>query len=74
MSENAWEWCPDWGGSYDSDQLIDPAGPKDGKKKIYRGGSWFNRPSTVRSANRNGHEPDMKGANAGWRLVLQVQQ
>ena len=74
MSGNVWEWCSDWRGPYEADQLIDPTGPRDGKKKIYRGGSWFNKPSTLRSANRNGHEPDMSGTNAGLRLVLQVQQ
>ena len=74
MSGNVWEWCSDWRGPYRADRLIDPTGPGEGKKKIYRGGSWFNKPSTLRSANRNGHEPDMRGTNAGLRLVLQVQR
>ncbi|NER83830.1 MAG: formylglycine-generating enzyme family protein [Leptolyngbya sp. SIO1D8] len=73
MSGNVWEWCSDWRGPYDTDQLTDPTGPRDGQKKVYRGGSWFNKPATLRSANRNGHEPDMRGTNAGLRLVLQAE-
>ncbi|MFW5759522.1 MAG: formylglycine-generating enzyme family protein [Cyclobacteriaceae bacterium] len=72
MSGNVWEWCSDWRGPYNPADTLDPVGPPDGTKKIYRGGSWFNKPSTLRSANRHGHEPDVKGTNAGLRLVLEI--
>ena len=74
MSGNVWEWCQDWRSSaYDSTDLVDPKGNKEGKKKIYRGGSWFNKPATLRSANRNGHEPDTGGGpNSGLRLVMEL--
>ena len=73
MSGNVWEWCSDWRGAYDVADTINPQGPAKGKKKIYRGGSWFNKPSTLRSANRNGHEPNVRGTNAGLRLVLKAE-
>ena len=72
MSGNVWEWCQDWRGAYQENDTIDPGGAASGTKKIYRGGSWFNRPSTLRSANRNGHEPDVTGTNSGMRLVLEI--
>jgi len=71
MSGNVWEWCSDWRGPYIANDTIDPNGPAEGKRKIYRGGSWFNKPSTLRSANRHGHEPEVRGTNAGLRLVLE---
>jgi formylglycine-generating enzyme required for sulfatase activity len=72
MSGNVWEWCSDWRGPYEVLDTKDPTGHPEGTKKIYRGGSWFNKPSTLRSANRNGHEPDIRGSNAGLRLVMEL--
>jgi len=72
MSGNVWEWCSDWRGPYNPSDTINPSGPLEGTKKIYRGGSWFNKPSTLRSANRHSHEPDVRGTNAGLRLVLEI--
>lgn len=40
-----------------------------GKRKIYRGGSWFNEPEALRPENRHGHEPNQVFTNAGLRLV-----
>lgn len=69
---NVWEWCSDW---YDKDYyqhspLDNPKGPKTGKKKVMRGGSWFTAPRSLRSANRRGFEPDMALEDSGFRLVV----
>lgn len=72
MSGNVWEWCSDWRGPYQDGDTLDPIGPQSGKSKIYRGGSWFNEPAALRSANRHGHPPDTRWTNAGLRLVLEV--
>lgn len=73
MSGNMWEWCSDWREPYLPVDTINPTGQASGTSKIYRGGSWFNKPATLRSANRNGHEPDTKGTNSGFRIVLEVE-
>jgi formylglycine-generating enzyme required for sulfatase activity len=48
-------------------------GPVKGERKVYRGGSWFNAPSTLRSANRHKHPTDEPFTNAGVRLVREVE-
>ncbi len=70
---NVWEWtCSEYESSYDD---------KDGKEKkcansggggsirVSRGGSWFNFPAIVRSANRNGYEPGVRSGALGFRLL-----
>src|SRR5271165_1301985 len=43
MEGNVAEWVSDWYGHeyYDESPLADPAGPKTGSYKVYRGGSWL---------------------------------
>ena len=50
-----------------SGSATDPCGASSGSKRVFRGGSWLNRASYFRSANRS-NAPD----NLGFRpLVLQ---
>lgn len=38
-------------------------------RPVLRGGSWNNKPSNVRSANRNRNNADNRNNNIGFRLV-----
>jgi formylglycine-generating enzyme required for sulfatase activity len=40
MHGNVREWCQDWYGDYPTGQVTDPAGPKAGKTRVFRGGSF----------------------------------
>lgn len=71
MNGGVWEWCQDWFGSYPTGPAVDPTGPADGKDRCIRGGSWFNEPEALRSANRHRHPPDSRQTNLGLRLVWQ---
>jgi formylglycine-generating enzyme required for sulfatase activity len=74
MHGNIWEWVEDcWHDDYEN-------APADGAAwleanegacgyRIYRGGSWFNIQSVVRSANRTGSPPDFTISNIGFRVA-----
>jgi formylglycine-generating enzyme required for sulfatase activity len=77
MHGNVWEWCEDfWHPSLEQ-------GPTDGsswldlaadlpeaiaRKKLLRGGSWYNRPRNGRSACRYSLHPDDRNFNIGFRV------
>ena len=52
MHGNVWEWCEDRYGVYHAGAATDPTGPASGDLRVLRGGSFSNRSSYVRSANR----------------------
>jgi sulfatase modifying factor 1 len=72
MHGNVWEWCSDWYDEkyYASAPAADPTGPDSGTVRVLRGGSWFNGPLFVRSANRL-YVSVFRGDNLGFRVVLE---
>jgi formylglycine-generating enzyme required for sulfatase activity len=68
---NVWEWCSDWYGPYPEGPQRDPVGPPGGRERVFRGGSWYDFPVSLRSANRHRHVPDGSYTAVGLRLVWQ---
>lgn len=68
MHGNVWQWCHDWHGGYQRGAVDDPKGPKNGKARVLRGGSWGSHPVFCRSANRNFSEPDGRTEFYGFRV------
>ncbi|CAM2011430.1 formylglycine-generating enzyme family protein [Acanthopleuribacter pedis] len=67
MHGNVDEWCLDWYGSYDDQELIDPSGPPEGVKRVVRGGGFFNPARYCRSAYRYVYAPVRAWQDQGFR-------
>jgi sulfatase modifying factor 1 len=51
------------------DKMKNPKGPKDGSRRVIRGGSWFSGTQNLRSAYRYYAEPGDRDVLVGFRLV-----
>ena len=69
---NVWEWVEDcWHGSYRGAPTDGSAWTTDGDcdKRVLRGGSWFDFPEILRSANRDGDSAGFRFVNYGFRIA-----
>ena len=78
MIGNAWEWTADWYSpdSYKAEKLAhNPVGPKTGRLRVARGGSWFcsaNYCSAYRPGFRGKSPPAHAFNNVGFRCARDV--
>lgn len=72
MSGNVAEWCSDWYSdkAYENSVGKSPEGPKTGKAKVIRGGSYNQSPVTV--TDRNSMEPGKASPYVGFRVVIKL--
>ena len=71
LAGNVAEWVQDWLGPdyYPFMPERNPQGPKMGRYKSVRGGSWKSRPVMLRTATRGGAFPDQREATIGFRCA-----
>ncbi|MDR2700884.1 MAG: formylglycine-generating enzyme family protein [Spirochaetaceae bacterium] len=69
MSGNVWEWCWDWHDDYPAGPVTDYAGAATGRKRIYRGGSWYNNLNLLRTTFRISEDPSFKANSLGFRIA-----
>ena len=70
---NVWEWVEDcWHDNYEGAPTDGSAWTEGGDcdRAVIRGGSWVNRPRTLRSANRGGFIADDRYDYFGFRVAL----
>jgi formylglycine-generating enzyme required for sulfatase activity len=72
MSGNVWEWVWDAYGAYPTPSATDPIGAANGKKRVFRGGSWVFKAQNARLASRVQFEPGGRFSDLGFRLVRSV--
>jgi formylglycine-generating enzyme required for sulfatase activity len=83
MHGNIYEWCHDWYGPYPKGKASDPTGPKEGERRVARGGCFNSGKGAehlpevkdfklryIRSASRNHFLPTLRMSILGVRVVL----
>ena len=71
MSGNVYEWVSDWydKGYYKNSPTNNPQGPSSGRRRVYRGGGWYDGAYVLRSADRYDISLGYRHYDVGFRLV-----
>jgi formylglycine-generating enzyme required for sulfatase activity len=72
MYGNVAEWVSDWYAPEPDRSRPDPQGPREGEKKIRRGGSWNSSAKTCSSGARSGVKPNSEFQENGFRIVREI--
>ena len=69
MAGNVFEWCCDGFEPYKGKPVSNPRGPRTGPRRVYRGGSWKSRITSLRVSARGFNGPEYSSNDVGFRIV-----
>ena len=56
---------------YKGKEIVNPRSVKIGRHRVYRGGSWKSRVSSLRTTARAFNEPGYSSSDIGFRIVCE---
>ncbi len=71
LAGNVFEWCMDGFEPYKGKEIANPRTSERARQKVYRGGSWKSRMSSLRATARAFNEPGYLGNDIGFRVVCE---
>ncbi|HLQ79000.1 MAG TPA: SUMF1/EgtB/PvdO family nonheme iron enzyme [Terriglobia bacterium] len=76
MGDNVHEWCLDWFAVnyYSLSPEANPSGPREGTRRVSRGGSWRHQIKGSRAAHRSSLPPQFRYTDYGFRVVRAVNE
>jgi len=70
MHGNVWEWTADcWSSRYPETSTMTNKSTTEDCRTVIRGGSWYSKPNSLRSANRDENNRSTRQSHLGFRLV-----
>ncbi len=71
LAGNVFEWCLDSYEPYKGKEVANPRTSERGRQKVYRGGSWKSRMSSLRASARAFNDAGYLGNDIGFRVVCE---
>ncbi len=72
LAGNVFEWCLDYFEPYRGKDIVNRRGPNHGTQRMYRGGSWRSRASSLRASARHFNLPNYSSNDIGFRVVCEA--
>lgn len=73
LAGNVFEWTLDGLEAYKGKEVTNPRGPKHSTQRVYRGGSWKSRITSLRTTARAFNSPDYSSNDVGFRVVCECE-